>query len=206
MPFVPDNPHYKSLDVDTLLTGVPADKRQAVQEKLAYCDHRLQYTARGHSMPTIDYSLRGRTGGQAHTSADGTNDKIRLNKDLINASEETWQHILNQTLPHEFAHIAARRFYGKGITAHGVEWARVCHMLGIPPLRTHSMPTVRARQYNGRTTTKYKYQCGCCDNIIWMGKARHTRTQKKESWYVCRSCRTRLYPHNYLRLIKKVAR
>lgn len=60
---------------------------------------------------------------------------------------DNFEHILNQTIPHEIAHMVQyQRFTSKGVINpdHGVFWAEVMRKFGIEPLITHDFDVTKA--------------------------------------------------------------
>ena len=66
--------------------------------------------------------------------------KVELNPKLLELGDEALEHV-QQTLLHELAHLLAHKRYGRGISAHGIEWKQACVDMGIPgESATHSLP------------------------------------------------------------------
>lgn len=105
-------------------------------ERIVQCHALLTTTM---PAPTLSFDLRGTTAGQAFP----TEHHIRLNGQLLN---ENTEHFIEQTLGHEWAHLAAQHLYGNKIRPHGNEWKQVMRNLGLDPARCHTYTTQRARK------------------------------------------------------------
>ena len=94
----------------------------------------------------VRFDLKGRSAGQA--SRRGTLYAIRYNRDML--TREAFNHVINDTVPHEIAHIVCfmNRTLGSN---HDAGWARVCRALGGTGARTHDEDVV-----HGKGTT-YEY-------------------------------------------------
>jgi predicted SprT family Zn-dependent metalloprotease len=128
------------------MTSVSIELKQRVKQRIIDCkaiaDKRYNIDFK---MPTIDYSLRGRVGGQA----DYRGWVIRVNAVLLNENVEEY---IKQVIGHEVAHLinhqvhpqAHDRVNGKR-SPHGYEWQSVMRALGLKPDRCHSMDTTNSR-------------------------------------------------------------
>lgn len=115
------------------------DRRKKVEAKTKEClvIAKAKYK-QAFEMPEIRYDIKNTDGGTA------TFRKwlIRLNLILMVENEE---HFLATTVPHEVAHLVARRVYhdklaaeGKKMRPHGAEWKEVMVLFEIPAKVTHS--------------------------------------------------------------------
>lgn len=135
--------------------------------------------------PRLVFDLRGRGAGLAvyqSRKRRGEPGLIRLNGQLL---QEHPQEMINETIPHELAHIAAHRLFGSRIKPHGVEWRAVMAAFGKSPDVSHQMaaqPTRRLRRYH--------YYCGCRQGAE-LTSIRHKRAQRGAA-YLCRKCDQRL--------------
>jgi len=135
----------------------------------------------GHTItrPVIKYDLRGRVAGQAvggHT--------IRLNLELL--LDERYQHdMLNQTLPHELAHIVDAQLNGH--SSHGWQWQRIMLFLGKPPTRCHQYEVTPARKH----VKPHTVYCGCGEHQV--SKLIYRRMKYEGKRYQCRKCRQLLH-------------
>jgi predicted SprT family Zn-dependent metalloprotease len=147
----------------------------------------------------------GRTAGRANwmwltngfvanlkgTEMDVNTAEITINPDYCQNGH--WEDILNNTLPHEYAHILAGFIYGRTLgDGHGHGW-RVCmNVLGLPAKRCHkySMEGVKTKVH-----VKWEYKCNCRTHYV--GKKVHEKIQYGAPYY-CKSCRARIvYQQNF---------
>lgn len=80
----------------------------------------------------IRFDLKGRAAGQAYRR--NFQYGVRFNRDMLN--REAFDHVLNETVPHEVAHIVCFMNPNLGRN-HDSGWARVCRSLGGTGARTH---------------------------------------------------------------------
>jgi SprT protein len=150
----------------------------AVQAKIVECITTIENKIEGTkiSPPVVLYDLKGHTAGQAiggHT--------IRLNLELLNGVNRNT--MLNQTLPHEMAHIAVAQLWPKENDHHGPYWQFMMeHVLELPAERCHQYETKAARVRK----KEYAYDCGC-DEPHMVTKTIHTRIQMGKK-YRCKKC------------------
>ena len=81
----------------------------------------------------VRYDLKGRTAGWAIGQR-----TIRLNTTAIYGDEAHFKDMVNDTIPHEIAHIVCHRNPSLG-RKHDYGWASVCRALGGTGKRTHDM-------------------------------------------------------------------
>lgn len=99
----------------------------------------------------ISFDMRGRSAGQAGGrgySQPASSYYVKFNRDMLH--REAFEHLLNNTVPHEFAHVVCFMNPSLGKN-HDAGWARVCQNLGGSGARTHREEVVYG---NGRT---YEY-------------------------------------------------
>ena len=144
-----------------------------INRKLRECAEKLNYD---YELPTVSFDLKGRTAGQAFYSGN----RIRLNLELLNKNREE---MIENTLPHEFAHIAAFKFYGEEGKGHGHYWKLTMMRLGLEPKRCHNMEVTPARKHQ-----KFDYSCKCPGKVFKIGKNVHEKIQSGRPRY-CPSCR-----------------
>lgn len=134
------------------------DRVQQVRAKIAELT-RLYETRTGKTLPFVDirFDLRGACAGQAGRRADRHGYKyiMRFNRDMM--QNQGWDHLFNDTVPHELAHIIC--FVENTDRGHGAAWQRVCRMLGGSGERCHKEAVVyaRGRTYVYTTSTGYTY-------------------------------------------------
>lgn len=95
---------------------------------------------------SVHFDLKGRAAGMACRRASGM--YMRFNRDML--TRDAFDHVLNNTVPHEIAHIVCfmNSSLGRG---HDGGWARVCAQLGGNATRCHSEKVV----YGKGTTYEY---------------------------------------------------
>lgn len=132
-----------------------AERVQQVKSKVAQLV--AQYEARhpGQTVPQIDirFDLRGRAAGMAGRK--GFNYYMRFNRDMM--LNESWDHLINDTVPHELAHIIC--FANGSDRGHGLFWKRTCIELGGTGERCHkeSVTYAKGRTYVYTTSTGQTY-------------------------------------------------
>ncbi|MDP6035916.1 MAG: SprT-like domain-containing protein [Verrucomicrobiota bacterium] len=126
--------------------------------------------------PDISFDLRGMAAGQANYREN----KIRLNRELLEKYENDF---IEQTVPHEYAHLVAYQKFGGRIRPHGKEWRSVMQALGAEPRRTHNYQVSPAR-----TCRRFLYQCNCPGKDYQLTSIRHNRI-KRGSHYFCSKCK-----------------
>ena len=105
--------------------------QQQIQQVRAKVQDCIQLAEQkfGIKMPPVDvrFDLKGRAAGIAGYR--GTNFYLRFNVNHIRLGGQTWEHLLNDTVPHEVAHTVCQAFpqFGRN---HDAGWKRVCIALG----------------------------------------------------------------------------
>lgn len=138
----------------------------------------------GRAEPAIEVrcNLRGKSAGQVRHQADGSL-LIRYNLGIASLQPEAF---LEQTVPHEVAHVVTWLLHGRRARPHGAEWQAVMHHLGIAsPRRCHDfdMPPVRRQR-------RWPYRCAC--RVHQLSTTRHRRVQTQGIRYHCSACGTAL--------------
>lgn len=122
-----------------------AERMKAVNDKIATVKAlALQKYGINLSDLVVKYDLKGRTAGWAIGMR-----TIRLNTTAIFGDEEHFKDMVDDTIPHEIAHIVCHRNPTLG-RKHDYGWASVCRALGGTGKRTHDMTTIeyaRGRTY-----------------------------------------------------------
>ncbi len=126
----------------------------------------------------IRFDLRGKTAGMV-VFPGMRKPYIRYNPDLLLGNRESF---LDQTIPHEVAHLVARRLHGSGIRPHGREWRQLMNFFQADPVRCHNydMSGIRCRAMR-----QYSYSCGCRQHQL--SAIRHKRILNGQT-YLCRRC------------------
>ena len=105
-------------------------------------------------IPTLEYRQMGRMAGRAWFLAW----KIEINPDFLKNGH--LEEMINQTLPHELAHLISQKVYGRIIGGgHGRVWKSVMIRLGLRPDRCHdySLEGVKTRR-----KAKFAAKCPTC--------------------------------------------
>ena len=131
-------------------------------------------------IPTVEirFDLRGTAAGMV-LFPQGKPAVIRYNPILLQHNRHDF---LQQTLPHEVAHLIARTLHGKCIRPHGDEWKTVMQFFGADTLRCHTYAT---EDIPVRKLRRFPYACGCQQHQLTT--IRHNRI-KKGLTYRCRQC------------------
>lgn len=96
----------------------------------------------------IRFDLRGRAAGMACRR--GAQYYMRFNRDML--TREAFDHVLNDTVPHEIAHIVCFMNPALG-SNHNSGWERVCVALGGNGARCHKEDVVHGKGYTYEYTT-----------------------------------------------------
>lgn len=131
--------------------------------------------------PTVSFDLRGRTAGQAFLAKN----HIRLNAVLL---AENIVDFMEDTIPHELAHLLTHRVYGRRASAHGPEWQHMMRdVFNVAPSRCHRLDTTRASV----SKAEWMYHCGCPGKVHELTARRHNTIQRGGA-YLCKLCGSRL--------------
>lgn len=110
-------------------------KIEQVKQKVAQCIAAAEAKF-NITMPAIQirFDLTGRAAGMAggqrsFLAAGATNLYVRFNTDHMRLGGQSWEHLLNDTVPHEIAHSVCQAFPQHGRN-HDTGWKRVCVALG----------------------------------------------------------------------------
>jgi predicted SprT family Zn-dependent metalloprotease len=119
----------------------------------------------------VSFDLRGRVAGKAGGRGYrmlATSYFVKFNRDML--TREAFDHLLNETVPHEFAHVVCfmNPTLGK---AHDYGWARVCRALGGSGARTHSEDVV----YGNGLTYEYTTDRG---HKVRLSEKKHAAIQR----------------------------
>lgn len=145
-------------------------------------------------IPKIQLERLGRIYGKA-THA---NSLIRMNVDLC--IPKFWNEMLNDTLPHEAAHIISPLIYSPNRHGfdknsgwgHGRAWAECMRVLGLQPKRCGSSFDEETLEKVSLRTVKrnYVYKCACSQHF--MTALIHNRIQDGRQHRRCKKCRVRI--------------
>lgn len=134
---------------------------------------------RSFPRPAILLNLRGNNAGTATPQKN----LLRFNQQLL---QENHQHFLNQTVPHEVAHLIAYFLFGLSIKPHGKEWQHIMTAVyQLPPKRCHQYAIIKKKQQC------YIYRCNCSNINHPLTIRRHNFIQKGYK-YICKRCKATL--------------
>ena len=161
--------------------------RQAWEKALRY------YRLEENPLPEIDFSLRGRAAAQAAWQVSRRGRKkiiggLRLRFNLqayhLNPTE-----MLNETIPHEVAHLITVLRWGAGCRPHGSQWRQVMQeCFNLAPQRTHQLALAPSRTL----AKKFIYACTCREHALT--GIRHRRIERGLASYSCKDCGETLKP------------
>lgn len=166
----------------------------SIQERVVQATkHYFDLAAKLYGV-TFDYeilfNLRGTTAGQAcysrmYGGSELTNIRLRYNNVLM---AENTEDFIDQTVPHEVAHIVAQRIFGSytNKVCHGTGWKRVMEAFGKRATRCHDYDVSNARV---RNVTRIEVTCGCRTHQV--SKKVATKIQMGYG-YRCKVCRSTL--------------
>lgn len=146
-------------------------------------------------IPQIRYNTTGTSGGKACWNYGKP--YIDINPILLN---ENVERVVEQTVPHEVAHIVVYEVYGEAarmrsyngrreVAPHGWEWQQVMRLFGKEPDRCHEMDvsSIKKLKNGGR---EFHYKCNCMTHT--MSIVKHNRISIKGYNYFCRRCKGKL--------------
>lgn len=145
-----------------------------VQRRLKEDLHRAnRFFNKTFITPTVSYSVRGQKAGIAYLERN----EIRFNPVLLAENNQTF---INQTVPHELAHILVYQQFGR-VAPHGKEWKMMMEeVLNVPAHIYHCFDT--------RNTAKhFEYLCDCQTHFLSV--RRHNALQQGKRQYICTKCR-----------------
>lgn len=136
--------------------------------------------------PVCLFDLRGRCAGQARANP-GMPPQLRFNLAMAAVQPRRY---LDETVPHEVAHLVAAACFGRNIPPHGEHWRSVMRHFGIrDPRRCHDYEVVESQV---RRQRRWTYDCGCRSHELTT--TRHNRVRAGRARYVCRDCGLTLQP------------
>lgn len=162
-----------------------------LQRQVIEATRRFIALARSHYRidippPQLRFDLRGRAAGMVvFYRGDTPATTIRYNDRLL---QENKQAFIRQTVPHEVAHLIARRLFGTCIKPHGPEWRTIMTLFKTEPSRCHNFSTEHIRT---RRMKRFLYRCDCRKH--WLSTIRHHRYLQGTT-YLCRACGVTLGP------------
>jgi SprT protein len=126
----------------------------------------------------------GKVGGRAYFAQN----VVELNIHFLQTAEKE---MIEQTLPHELAHLATFDLFPRSKQAHGPEFR---HVLGAISHNTDTYHKMNVEDIKGlskqiKTKTRYLYRCGCPDKKHAITPVTHNRIKKGAVHLQCRNCR-----------------
>ena len=174
MPITAPENFHDCQDADHRLRGLEQTLRREVMRCIRVLERQWEIDL---PRPDIRIDLRGTAAGQAQLQ----NAVLRFNSQML---AEYGGEFIDSTVPHEVAHLAVYRIFGRRARPHGQEWRQLMLQLGASPERCH--------QYRVQPTRRLKrfiYRCSC--RLHRVTSIRHHRAQRGTR-YVCTRCRGRL--------------
>jgi predicted SprT family Zn-dependent metalloprotease len=132
----------------------------------AKCEHVVARVKELYGMDlskvAVSFDLRGRAAGKAGGrgySMPASAYYVKFNRDML--TREAFDHVHNDTVPHEYAHIVCFMDPTKGKN-HDYGWARVCQQLGGTGARAHREEVVHGKgaTYEYTTDRGHKVRLG----------------------------------------------
>ena len=148
---------------------------QPIISRLEHCYELAEtHFGRRFPRPRVTLDLKGQRAGVAYLARN----LLRFNGQMYQDHTEDF---LQQTVPHEAAHLIADAVFGPRIRPHGPEWQGIMtELFGLPAKRCHDYPV------QTRRVTRYLYQCGCPAPIPFTAQ-RHAWVARGRR-YQCRRC------------------
>lgn len=151
---------------------------QAVNDKIELCYQQAErQLKRQFPRPDISFKQTGKSAGSARLQLN----QLRFNMILL---QENQQHFIQQTVPHEVAHLLVYQLYGR-TKPHGKEWQNI--MMGIFHLPAQTTHSYDVSSVKGQT---FNYQCQCNQHQLTV--RRHNKIQRDNAQYLCRRCKQTL--------------
>ena len=160
--------------------GCPlAGELRSVDECKAAAVWRVNSLCQEHGIikPKITYGLRGSDAGQAFMEQN----RIDLNLVLF---RENFEDAIQNTVPHEIAHLEAWRLGLKRGDFHAGIWKRLMTKFRAAPIACHNLDVTSASSRTGYFT----YQCRCSSpNMVSLEM--HHRIQETPELFRCKECK-----------------
>src|SRR3546814_5914536 len=99
--------------------------------------------------------------------------------------QENIQDFLEDTIPHEVAHLITYVLHGREAKAHGNEWQSIMRALGVRPDRCHSYDTTNSAV----AKAVYKFKCDC--KVFELSSRRYKKGLAGH--YSCKKCQSKLH-------------
>ena len=133
----------------------------------------------GPSQIPIVFVARGGNAGMARYKrivSHRTNGHIYNLEFNVDAISKDWDDMVNDTIPHEVAHIVDHVINGS-MSGHGPRWKAIAQKLGCTGKRTHNVPVARARR------TKRWCYVARCGTELWLSTQKHNKIQDGRGFY-----------------------
>jgi predicted SprT family Zn-dependent metalloprotease len=176
---------------------ISTEIKNRVNAKLLECIQKAKARYnRDFEMPMVIYRQMGRKAGLALQRSN----IIELNSDFFHNGN--LEDMINETAPHEFAHIitylvyGSNTFFNKRNKPHGYEWKSVMRCLGLNPERCHNY-SLEGVKIKGGANHEYTCKCGKSfhlSNII------HKRIQAGQH-RICKVCKSKIFLKNSIPVI-----
>ena len=170
-------------------TTVSTEIKERVDAKLVECIALAQQKyGIMFEFPTVVYKRLGTKAGVAFA----LENRIELNQDYFHNGH--LEDMINQTAPHELAHIITRKVFGRQVkngrrTAHGPDWKNVMrNCFRLDPDRCHEYSTEGVKLRNALT---FEYTCAGGHSIS-VGKNVHHKIQSGKE-YKCKKCKGKVW-------------
>ena len=168
-------------------TIVSINLQQRIQSVVNDCLNKARQTFGVDRVPLeipIVYKTKSVAAGKAHVTFShrlGFRPEmiewcININPVLLN---ENIEYVVNQTVPHEVAHVVAYSVYSNAIRGHGVEWSRIMRLFGCEPNRCHELNVSTINQLRNRKN--YTIQC-TCGKLLEITSNRATKMKNGKSY------------------------
>jgi len=104
--------------------------------------------------------------------------KIELSTQLFLKNTQSF---LEDTIPHEVAHILTEILFPDAKQGHGPEWKSIMKKLGVVPNRHHTYDVSSCFKNN------HRYVCSC-ERVFSLSNLKHKKINSGKSSYSCPSC------------------
>ena len=167
---------------------IPSEIHQRIVDKIQECCRIVQERTGKTINPRLSYDLRGTVAGRG--GLDCGEQIVKINPVLL---MENVEEMVNQTVPHEVAHVAQYVVYGtdnRMNKPHGIYWSQIMGWFGCDPRRCHSYDVTNARV---RRVGRVEYVCSCRTHNISKTIVNRISMGRR---YSCKHCGTVIVPKN----------
>lgn len=166
-----------------ILTNQPSLEIQiAVKAKIDWCYEtalaaRENYKSLANMpWPTVEYKDLANVAGKAYYQTQ----VIELNTKFLYTE---FDDMINDTVPHEWSHLACWHLWGSAVKGHGQLWQMFMTHMGLNPIPCHQY----SKDKNDRSLKRYTYHCHC--RSVKFDELTHSRSQKGTHFYTCPRCK-----------------